>query len=250
MAAIDGALDIAETLFVLVGEPYTQAKAAVVTKTGSRAASHYAMVEAGAIGIACQAAEALDDVHLLSDKIATIQRDKHVGGNGMAVGALFHTTLLPASPKVMLNAESGDYGVLEDRECACGAVPAGFRSHLHTIRSYEKLTSEGMSFLGGDLLSLVEQVLPSRFGGNPTDYQLVEREQDGLTKVSLVVSRAVGELDQDEVVRAVLEFLRSRGFAENMMADVWAQSRTLQVVRSDPHGTPGGKILPLRTLSG
>jgi hypothetical protein len=107
-----------------------------------------------------------------------------------------------------------------------------------------------MSFLGGDLLSLVEHVLPTRFGGHPTDYQFVEREQDGLPKVSLVVSRAVGELDQDQVVQAVLEFLRCRGLAENMMADVWAQSRTLQVVRNDPSGTPGGKILPLLTLTG
>ena len=32
-------------------------------------------------------------------------------------------------------------------------LPPPFRRHLHTIRSYEKLTSEGMSFLGGDLLA-------------------------------------------------------------------------------------------------
>ncbi len=154
------------------------------------------MVEAGLIGIACLAADAPDDVHLLSDKIATIQRERSVGSNGRTVGALFHTTLLAASPKLMLNVESGDYGVREERSCGCGALPTGFRSHLHTIRSYEKLTSEGMSFLGGDLLSLVEHVLPARFGGGPTDYQLVEREREGLPKVSLVVSRVVGQVER------------------------------------------------------
>jgi hypothetical protein len=249
-AAIDGGLDIAGTLLVLVGEPFTVEKAAVVNATGSRAASHYAMVEAGLIGLACQESEAPDDVHLLGDKVATIQRGKLVGANGASVGALFHTTLLPVSPKLMLNVESGDYGVRAETNCGCGALPEAFRSHLHTIRSYEKLTSEGMSFLGTDLLTLVEDVLPSRFGGHPTDYQLLEREKAGIPKVSLVVSPAIGDLDRDEVGRAVLEFLRDRGLAERMMSDLLAESRTLEVVRSDPRPTPGGKIPPLRLLNG
>ena len=232
-AALENALDISGTLFVLGGEPYTDAKAAVLEKPDSVGFCHYAMVEAGLIGLACQAGDSPDDVHLVSDKIATIERERRVGQGERLVRALFHTTLLPASPKVMLNVESGDYGVRVDRDCGCGALPSAFRSHLHTIRSYEKLTSEGMNFLGGDLLTLVEQVLPARFGGHPTDYQLEETEQDGLPRVSLIVSRAVGEIDEDSVVRAVLEFLRNRGLGEAMMADVWAQGQTLRVVRRD-----------------
>ena len=247
-AALENALDISGTLFVLGGEPYTDAKAAVLKESGSVGYCHYAMVEAGMIGLACQAGETPDDVHLVSDKIATIERDRLVGHGDRVVRALFHTTLLPASPKVMLNVESGDYGVRVDRDCGCGALPGAFRSHLHSIRSYEKLTSEGMNFLGSDLLTLVEQVLPARFGGNPTDYQLTEREQDGLPIVSLVVSPSVGRIDDASVVRAVLDFLRNRGLGEAMMADVWAQSLTLQVVRREPHVTSGGKILPLQTL--
>ena len=135
-AAIDAGLDIGDTLFVLGGEPFTPAKAAVIARTGSRAASQYAMVEAGAIGVACQAATMPDDVHLLSDKIATIQRDLCVGTTGRTLPALFHTTLLHASPKVMLNVESGDYGMLEERDCGCRVLPPPFQRHLHTIRSY------------------------------------------------------------------------------------------------------------------
>jgi hypothetical protein len=247
--ALDTGLDIAGTLFVLGGEPYTEAKAAVIAETGSRGVCHYAMVEAGLIGLACLSPTAPDDVHLVTDKIATIQREIRVGQTGSIVGALFHTTLLPASPKLMLNVESGDYGVRVDRDCACGALPPGFRSHLHTIRSYEKLTSEGMNFLGSDLLTLVEQVLPARFGGRPTDYQFVEREHDGLPIVSLVIADAVGELDHDQVVREVLEYLRHQGLGESMMADVWAQSRTLRIVRREPHVTSAGKTLALQTLS-
>jgi hypothetical protein len=102
----------------------------------------------------------------------------------------------------MLNVESGDFALGSRRECGCGALPASFSRHLHTIRSYEKLTSEGMSFLGGDLISLVEQVLPARFGGGPTDYQFVEREEGGLSKVSLRVGQGVGKLDHELVVEA------------------------------------------------
>jgi len=249
-AALEGGLDISDTLFVLGGEPYTDAKAAVLGESGSRAGCHYAMVEAGLIGLACQAGVTPDDVHLVTDKVATIQHEIRVGRSASVVGALFHTTLLPASPKLMLNVESGDYGVLVSRECGCGALPRGFQRHLHTIRSYEKLTSEGMSFLGGDLLTLVEQVLPARFGGRPTDYQLVEREQGGLPRVSLVVSQAVGPLEPDHAVRAVLEFLQHRGLGESLMAEVWAQSRTLEVVRDEPRVTAGGKILPLQSVAG
>jgi hypothetical protein len=248
-AALDRGLDIAETLFVLVGEPYTAAKAAVVTATRSRAACHYAMTEAGLIGLACQSAEAPDDVHLLEDKIATIERPKPIGENGTTVPAFFHTTVLPATPKLMVNVESGDYGIREDRDCGCGALPQAFRSHVHTIRSYEKLTSEGMHFLGTELLALVEDVLPTRFGGHPTDYQLVEREEDGLPRVTLIVRPTVGDLDHDQVVRAVLEFLRARGHGHRLMTGVWTQGETLRVVRGDPYVTPGGKIPPLRTMT-
>ena len=46
-----------------------------------------------------------------------------------------------------------------------------------------------MNFLGADLIRLIEEVLPARFGGAPTDYQFVEREDArGLPKVDLRVS--------------------------------------------------------------
>jgi phenylacetate-coenzyme A ligase PaaK-like adenylate-forming protein len=248
-AAVDRALEIADTFFIVGGEPYTPEKAAVIEQAGARAASYYAMAEAGMIGIPCLDSVALDDVHLVTDKVATIQRSRPVGSRKSSVAALVHTTLLPASPKLMLNVESGDYGSLAERHCGCGVLPQGFRSHLHTIRSYEKLTSEGMSFLGGDLLSLLEDVLPRRFGGRPTDYQLLERERHGLPKVSLVVDRGVGPLDEGLVASTALEFLSRRDAANGMMAGLWAASGTLEVVRGDPHVTPGGKILPLQLLS-
>ena len=249
-AAMESGLDVSGTLFVLVGEPFTEAKAQVLTAAGCRAATHYAMVEAGMIGLACRAplAGAPDDVHLVSDKVATIQRHGSVGSNGSAPQALFHTSLLAAAPKVMLNVESGDSGVIEERDCGCGVLPASYRRHLHTIRSYEKLTSEGMHFTGTSLVSLVEEVLVRRYGGRPTDWQLVEREENGLPKVSLVASAGIGPIDERDVVRTVLDYLKQRGPGEQLMAEVWENGGTLRVVRGEPHVTAAGKIEVLQKL--
>ena len=148
----------------------------------------------------------------------------------------------------MLNVESGDYAVMERRECGCGTLPPSFDTHLHTIRSYEKLTSEGMSLLGCDLLTLVEQVLPARFGGYPTDYQFVEHEEAGLPKVSLVVRTSVGDLDAARVAETVLAFMRRNGPANALTATLWDQGHTLEVLRGDSLVTPGGKIQPLQTV--
>ena len=118
--------------------------------------------------------------------MSILQRDKVVGA-GVSVGALSYTSLLPSSSKLMINVESDDYAVLEERECGCPFGELGMSLHMRDIRSYEKLTSEGNHFLGADLFSLVDEVLPARFGGRPGDYQLAEEERGGLTAVSIVV---------------------------------------------------------------
>ena len=113
-------------------------------------------------------------------------------------------------------------------------------THLHRIRSYEKLTTEGNHFLGSDLHALVDEVLPGRFGGAPTDYQLVEEEVRGLPKLSVVVGPRIGEVAEDEVLSEVLGFLRQKP-RNRLMADVWAQGDTLRVVRREPQLTPAGR---------
>ena len=144
----------------------------------------------------------------------------------------------------MINVESDDYAVLEERECGCPFGELGMSLHMRDIRSYEKLTSEGNHFLGADLLSLVDEVLPARFGGRPGDYQLAEEERGGLTAVSVVVRPSVGPVAADEVIDTVLGFLRATP-RNRLMAEVWASSGTLRVDRREPHLTPNAKILPL-----
>jgi phenylacetate-coenzyme A ligase PaaK-like adenylate-forming protein len=248
VAARDHGLDIAGTLFRFGGEPLTEAKAKAVAASGSRAVCNYSMGELGRAGVACGQPAALDDVHLVTDKLAVIQREREVGVDSTRVGALLITTLVPSCPKLMLNVETDDYGVLEQRDCGCALGEVGFSVHLHGIRSYEKLTSEGMNFLGPELLSVIEQVLPARFGGSSTDYQLVEEEVDGLPKVAIVVSPRIGQVDEAEVVRTVLEALGQGPSHRGMMAEVWRAGETLRVLRRDPYTTVTAKILPLHVL--
>jgi hypothetical protein len=248
LAARERGLDISGTVFRFTGEPYTEGKARVVAEAGCWATSIYSATELNMIGMGCASPEQPDEVHLAEDRLAVLQRRRSVGTNGGSVGALLFTTLHPGCPKITLNVEMDDYAVLTERDCGCAAEALGFRRHLHTIRSHAKLTSAGTTFLGSDLHTLVEQTLPARFGGSPTDYQLVEEEQDGLTTVAIVVSPRVGDVDEERLVAAVLDVVGRGPAYQRMMAGFWQDGQTLRVVRREPHSTPSAKILPLHLL--
>jgi|RhiMethySRZTD1v2_1073278.scaffolds.fasta_scaffold46084_3 hypothetical protein len=234
--------DISGTLFRLGGEPLTDAKAQLIAEVGCRSICFYSITEMSFVGAPCAAPDALDDVHLLTDKVAALLRPKQVGA--ATVDALIYTTLLPSSPKLLINVESGDYARLTTRSCSCPMGQLGFTTHLCQIRSYEKLTSEGVTFLGTELLRLIEEVLPKAFGGAPTDYQLVEAEEDGITRILVVAHPALGALDESAVVQCVLETLRHYP-GGSAMTEHWRQGETLKLVRREPYQTASAKILPL-----
>jgi hypothetical protein len=247
LEAMENDLDISGTVFRVGGEPFTSAKATVIAEAGARAIPHCGMAELGTIGLGCAEPSAIDDLHLFTDKIAVIQRDKR-DRHGTSIPALVYSTVLPHCPKLMLNTESGDYGSLEVRECGCAFGSVGLTTHLTEIRSYEKLTSEGVTFLEGDLYRLVEEELPARFGGGPTDYQIVEDDTGGVAKVKVVVAPRVGEVDEGKVVEAVLRALREYPLGGPVMADQWRQGQTLSVVRREPYTSGGRKVFPLHVL--
>jgi hypothetical protein len=248
VAAKEKGFDISGTFFRFNGEPYTEAKARIVAGTGGRAAAQYSIAEIGNVGMACATPAAVDDVHVLTDKLAVIQREKRLPQTDSAVKSLYYTTLLPSCPKLMLNTESDDYGNLETRSCGCLFGEMGLHRHLSTIRSYDKVTSEGVTFMGSELVVLVEETLPALFGGNPTDYQFVEEEERGLPKVAIVASPRVGHLDERLVVQAVLEALASGSPSGRAMAERWRDGQTMRLVRREPYATGAAKILPLHLV--
>jgi hypothetical protein len=247
LAAMEHGLDISGTVFRVGGEPFTPAKAAALRKAGAEAEVAYAMTEMGMVGFSCNAPNAIDEVHLLTDHVGVLQRERTLAG-GAVVDGLFYTSIGRSTAKVMLNTESGDYGRLEERRCGCLMEELGFTLHLSEIRSYEKVTSESVTFLGSELYRLVEEVLPSRFGGSMTDYQLVEEEtEEGLPKVNILVSPSLGRIDDEAVKETVLRTLSDSDLGPADWTQLWRQAGTLRVVRREPYESRA-KVLPLHVL--
>jgi hypothetical protein len=247
-SAKDAGLELEGTIFRVSGEPFTEAKRRLVAELGARTFSGWSMSEAGPLGGGCAQREVVDEVHLFRGKIAVFDRPKILADGETQVQALYLTTLLPSTPKIMLNLDTGDYGVLSRRRCGCLLEQIGFTDHLHTIRNYEKLTAGGIQFLGSDIIELVEEVLPAAHGGRPTDYQFVEEQNGAVTEVSILVSPRVALEDEQAVVNTVLRFLTLRSSGHRLMAAFWQQGRTLRVQRREPYVTAASKTPPLRVI--
>ena len=242
--------DVSGVTFVVGGEPLSSTKMAEIRAVGSAALNLYAFSEGGIVGFSCaDQSAACDDIHVLRSSQAVIQHTREAPFGGGQVNALLFTSLLEKSAKTLLNVENGDYGVLENRACGCELGDLGLTQHLHTVRSFDKLTGEGMTFVGTELVHVIEDVLPKRFGGCSTDYQMVESEDvNGGTRLDVMVSPSVGLIDDDDVVRTVMQELSSGGETNRMMAEVWRQGHVLRVRRENPFVTTGGKLLPLHIL--
>jgi hypothetical protein len=237
-AAVDSGLDLRGAEFTLIGEPTTAARLAAVRRSGANGLPRYGSIEAGPIGYGCLNPEAPDDVHVQEDRVAVIQAGTDQA-TGLPPAAMFVTVLNPTAPFVFLNVSMGDQARLLRRTCGCPMERLGRGLHLDTILSYEKLTAAGMTLLDTDVVRVLEETLPGRFGGVPSDYQLVEEEaEDGQPRLALVVHPGVGALDDREVVHVFRAGLRATG-------PLWDTPGFLRVERRPPVATASGKILHL-----
>jgi hypothetical protein len=235
--------------FFLRSEPYTEAKMQTIRWSGARAIVSYGLTEGAMIGMSCATPSAPDDVHVFDSRYALVERSRPVGEHGPEVNALLVTTLSDQASKTLLNVESGDYADLERRDCGCLLGALGLRTHLSNIRSYEKLTGEGMTFARTNLTQVIEAVLPARFGGTSVDYQVLEEERPGgLPRLALRVSPTVGPVDEDEVRAVFLETLAQDGAMERYMAAFWERANTIEVERELPVVTSAGKVLPFQLV--
>lgn len=248
-AAADRGVSLAGVCFWMFGEPVTEAKCAVIAASGARVVVHYGFTEGGFVGFSCAHADGADDMHLFRDAYALVQRPRAVGTTGATVPAFLLTGLLPTAPKILLNLEPGDHGMFGSRRCGCPLEAQGLTEHIGRIRSYEKLSGEGMTFVKSDLLSVLEQELPRRFGGTLTDYQLVEQEDAaGILRLHLLVNPGVGPVDEAAVRQTFLDELARHGGYAPLGADFWRRAETVQVKRQAPVATRAGKILPFQLL--
>jgi hypothetical protein len=198
------------------------------------------------VGAGCGDPSVSDDHHLFKDSLAVIQHLREIPHAAASVEAFLFSSLLTSAPKILLNVESGDWGVIESRKCGCRFEKLGLTEHIHHIRGFDKLTGSGMTFIGTDLLRIMEEVLPSRFGGASTDYQMLEEEDErGHTCMSILVSPSLGKIDETALVQCVLLELSRGNDSQRMMANIWSQAQLLLVKRLQPYTTRSGKLLPL-----
>jgi len=246
-AALDAAIDLRGAMLTITGEPVTADRLRLIERAGLQAVPEYGSAECGgSISHGCLAREAPDEVHLFEDLHALIQTGTPADRSALPAGALLVTSLRPTAPLILLNVSMGDRAVVTQRSCGCPLERLGWRTHLHTIRSFEKLTAGGMTFLDIDVIRVLEETLPARFGGGPADYQLVEDEgDDGQPCLRLLVHPVVGPLDAHVVAEAFLQAIGSGTGAERVMAIQWRTARLLRVERRPPRATLAGKILHL-----
>jgi len=246
-AAMDNGLDIRGTHFIVSGEPLTPAKRRQIEVTDATVVPRYSYSEVGGIGHGCPGG-GTDDVHLFHDSVAVIQRRRYIEAAGVDVDAFVCTTLLPTAPKIMLNVENDDYGIMETRKCDCTYGQLGFNTHIRNIRSFAKLTGVGMTIIGTDMVRILEEVLPAEYGGSAADYQLLEEEDRlGQTHLSIIISPSVGTVDEGEVIATLLDELRHIRHPGKLTAGVWSQANTLQVKRVYPFSKMG-KVLTLHLM--
>jgi len=249
VAAREAGSDLRDVTFHLQSEPVTEARRDALTAVGAGVVVNYGSIETPSVGYSCAASSAADDLHVFTDQYALTERQRLVTEHGPMVRALLLTTLTDRAGKICLNAEPGDYACLERRACGCHLGELGLTTHLTEIRSFEKLSSEGVTFVRSALLRVLEEVLPARFGGSPLDYQLVETEgADTLARLVLHVSPSVGPVDEAAIRATFLSELGAGGIVDRSQADLLARAGSVVVRRAPPLATAAGKILPFHLV--
>jgi hypothetical protein len=161
------------------------------------------------------------------------------------------TTLYPSAARLQINVSNGDFATLVERDCGCAMQRAGMNLHVHTVGSFEKLTTEGLAYSFDMLYELLETKLPGEFGGGPGDYQLLEEEApDGQTFLTLLIDPSVGTIDETCLLERLAAELATGSRSHRFMTNVWRDANTLRVRRAPPMASARGKVLPLRMVRG
>jgi phenylacetate-coenzyme A ligase PaaK-like adenylate-forming protein len=241
-------IDLSGVTFYGGGEPITLTKLATIEASGARFITHYGSTEAGTIGLACTNSTWVDDVHFMNNSLAMIQRPKQICDQ--TVDAFHFTSLLSTNPKMLINVQSDDFGIVEERDCGCPLHQLGFTTHIHQIGSFRKLTGEGVTLIGSDMVHILEHVLPSQFGGSLLDYQLVEEENEqGFTKLMLYVDPSVPIKDETVLLEAFLDAMKQSAPSVRLAQAEYRTGDVVTIRREKPFVTNRGKYFPIRTLN-
>ena len=100
-----------------------------------------------------------------------------------------------------------------------------------------------MTVVDTDVIHVLDELLPRRFGGGPTSYQLVEITTGSTPSLELLVHPALGRLDEVAIRDAFLESIAGLSPAGRVTALRWRAEGLPRVERRPPLTTVTGKIL-------
>jgi len=245
--AMERGLDIAGTIFSVGGEALTPAKRAIMESVGGRVYPFYATVDVGPVGYSCSRMHEGNCVHLFEDSLAVVSRARLAPLSETVVNSLLFTTLGAHSPRIVINAELDDSGVIEPARCDCIYSRLGLTRQIRDIASFGKVTGQGITLAGTDVVRILEEALPRRLGGGPGDYQIVESEGTNQTVLMLRVSPRTGMSDIARVRDCFLEEI-TRNEGGSLAARIFRHAEAVQVLIAEPLTTQTGKVLPLHLL--
>ena len=245
-AALQAGISLRGLTFAVSGEPLTQFKKKVIGDAGADVALRYGTGGGNGASVGCGKAQFIDEMHVPQTIFTVVQNPRMVEYPGPVIHPIMITSLHASAPSLLLNVENGDYATLISRDCGCPLEKVGFTQHIHTVRSFEKMTGEGMNYAGSDLFELLENIIPSEFGGGPGDYQLVEEEDDrGQTRLTLMVHPAVGSVDEANLLRRLQDGLAQGSRNHRFITSIWQDAGTFRIRRGMPYTSARGKTLPL-----
>ncbi len=250
-AAEEAGIGLRGAKFTVGGEPFTPARREVFLRAGVEAVPRYMAAECAYLGTGCLAPGAADDYHLMDDFNVLIRAGTEGPAGGLPPHGLLVTSLQASAPVVCLNVSLGDEAEEARGSCGCPLEALGWRIRMRDVRSFEKLTGGGMTFLDRDAVAILEVVLPAHFGGSPVDYQLEEIEAEtGGAGLVLRVHPRLGPLEESAVRETFLRSLASGSQAVRVMGRQWQAEGFFVVRREAPAATASGKVPYLRRRPG
>jgi hypothetical protein len=229
-AAVEWGLDLRGCRAWLVGEALTDAKRAMIESAGIEPYPTYSTTDFGSIGFPCREMRTGNCVHVLSDFVALATRpaDAEGGAESLCV-----TSLQPFAPRVLINVEIGDTGIVEKSRCQCSLSKLGLGLQVRNMAAISKVTAQGVMIAADDLVKLLEELMPARFGGRPGDYQLVEREGASQTEAELRILPGVTTASPREMLDFFLNETR-RLYGGSLSVLSWTHSDGIRVVLAPP----------------
>jgi hypothetical protein len=245
-AALSNGLDLTGCMALSSGEALTEAKRQLIESSGMRVFSSYATTDFGGIGMPCSQM-AGNCSHVMKQAIALVSRTEDSAWTDTPVNSLYATSLLPMAPRIFINAEIGDTGVIEKATCDCSFSKLGLDLQVRDVAAISKVTAQGVTIETTELVPLLEEALPARFGGHSGDYQLCETEAGSQTEIILRIRPGVSAAPPSEILKHFLDEVK-RVYGGSLSVVSWLHSEGIRAELTSPVLAATGKFRAVRLL--